>query len=219
MEVKLLTDINVDQVDLILLDLDNTIYSYDKSHEIAIHTVLTKFCNISNKDMPFIENLFKECRKSVKLVHKGKAASHSRFFYFQLMVEKLFSKTDINLVLQVYHLYWDVFIGEMKIYPDAAAFLHQCLLKKCPIVLVTDMTVEVQFKKIIQLDIEKYLQFIVTSDEAGIEKPDVFIFKYAIEKFLAESVEVKNIIVIGDDGIKDNFISSQYNVVNYHLIK
>ena len=135
------------------------------------------------------------------------------------MVEKLFSKTDINLVLHVYHLYWDVFIGEMKIYPDAALFLQQCLLKKCLIVLVTDMTAEIQFKKIIQLDIEKYLQFIVTSDEAGIEKPDVFIFKYAIEKFLAESVEVKNIIVIGDDGIKDNFISSQYNVVNYHLIK
>jgi putative hydrolase of the HAD superfamily len=219
MVIKKLTDISIDGIDLILLDLDNTIYSYDVSHEVALNKVFDKFCNSTNKTRLFIENLFLECRKSVKLIHKGKAASHSRLFYFQLMVEKLFAKTDINLILETYNLYWDSFINEMEIYEDAKLFLQKCYSNNTPIIIVTDMTAEVQFKKIIKLDIEKYLNFIVTSDEAGIEKPNEFIFKYAIEKFISEVKSINKIIMIGDDQIKDNFLTSEFEVINYHLYK
>ena len=107
----------------------------------------------------------------------------------------------------------------MEIYEDAKVFLQKCYSNNTPIILVTDMTAEVQFKKINKLDIEKYLNFIVTSDEAGIEKPNEFIFKYAIEKFISEVKNINKIIMIGDDQIKDNFLTSEFEVINYHLCK
>ena len=107
----------------------------------------------------------------------------------------------------------------MEIYDDAKLFLQKCYSNNTPLFLVTDMTAEVQFKKINKLDIEKYLNFIVTSDEAGIEKPNEFIFKYAIEKFISEVKNINKIIMIGDDQIKDNFLTSEFEVINYHLCK
>ena len=88
------------------------------------------------------------------------------------MIEKLCDDTYfIGRVILLYKLYWDVYIDEMNFSVASSEFLDNGLLENVPIVLVTDMIADVQFRKIIKLKTEKYLKFVGTSEEAGVEKP------------------------------------------------
>lgn len=216
MEVRSLSEIPLHNTDLVLLDLDNTLYEYQKCHEKALQAITDIIHAQLGTNREEVRALYMECRKIVSKHHHGTAASHSRLFYLQAMVEKLCSRTDAELISLLYKSYWDMFMDEMTLFPDAQHFLDTCLSRKIPIVLVTDMTTEIQFKKIKKLNIGKFFQFIVTSEEAGVEKPDPFIFEMAIAK--AKTIyEIKNIVVVGDDKRKDIWTPDVYIVNCYHI--
>lgn len=216
MEVRSLSEIPLHNTDLVLLDLDNTLYEYQKCHEKALQAITDIIHAQLGTNREEVHALYMECRKIVNKHHHGTAASHSRLFYLQAMVEKLCSRTDAELISLLYKSYWDMFMDEMTLFPDAQHFLDTCLSRKIPIVLVTDMTTEIQFEKIKKLNITKYFQFIVTSEEAGVEKPNSFIYELAIGKVKAIR-EVKNIMVVGDDRNKDIFENPLYEISIYHL--
>jgi len=216
-EIDNLSKIPLDNIDLILLDLDNTLYEYKKCHEKALQVIADTMSVHFDVDQERVKSLYMEHRNMVNINHRGTAVSHSRLFYLQGMVEGLCGTTNIDLISSLYKSYWDTFMDEMTLFLDAQYFLDSCLSKNIPIVLVTDMTAEVQFQKIKKLNIAKYFQFIVTSEEAGVEKPDPLIFEMAIEKVKAIR-EVKNIVVVGDDRNKDIFENPLYETSIYHLI-
>lgn len=217
MEIKSLSEIVLDGIDLVLLDLDNTLYEYKRCHEKALQTIVETMSVHFGLEQEQVKMLYMEHRKFVNKWHHGTAASHSRLFYLQAMIEGLCNTTDIDLISSLYKSYWDVFIDKMILFQDAQHFLDTCLYKSIPIVLVTDMTAEVQFKKIQKLNIEKYFQFIVTSEEVGVEKPDPSIFEWAIGKADTIIDEIRNIVVVGDDLKKDIFQSLDYTVSTYFL--
>lgn len=149
--------------------------------------------------------------------HKGTAAGHSRLFYLQGMIERICGITSVESVALLYKLYWDVYIDAMNMPAAATEFLDTCLLQNIPVVLVTDMIADVQFRKIIKLKIEKHLQFVVTSEEAGVEKPNPLIFEMAIGKVVGQNPFIKKIVVIGDNKKKDVYSSLLYDVNVYHI--
>jgi len=219
MEITLLSDVDLLAVDLILLDLDNTLYNYQTCHAVALEALCEQFGAEFNLGHQQVKNLYSVSRQTVHNTNHGTATSHSRLFYVQYMVEAVTNTTDAGLTLKYYHLYWDTFISKMQLFDDALPFLKNCQNNKVPIVLVTDMTAEVQFLKLRKLDIRQYLSFIVTSEEAGVEKPHPFIFELAISKILKSKKSITNIAVVGDDIKKDIHISSVYSITNYHLPK
>ena len=200
---------------MVVLDLDNTLYAYHPCHQKALQALVGAASVAFKKSEEEVKALYMQCRKVVNARHHGTAVSHSRLFYVQMMVEQVFNRTDTALVSKLYQLYWDTFINHMVLFPDAANFLNDCLLRNIIVVLATDMTTEVQFQKIKKLNIEKYLQFVVTSEEAGTEKPNPFLFELAIEKCKSVRSGLKNIIVIGDDRHKDVYQSDAYAVTCY----
>lgn len=218
MEISNLSDVVLRDTDLILLDLDNTLYEYKGCHEKALGVVVDKVSRHFTIDRSQVYDLYMKNRRMVNERHKGTAAAHSRLFYIQAMVEELIGTTDVEWIRLLYKLYWDVYIDAMTLFPDAVNFLDNCLVSNIPIVLVTDMIADVQMRKITKLKICKYLKFIVTSEEAGIEKPDPFIFEIAIQKISGQKPGIKQIAVIGDDIKKDVYSSSEYDVTIYHII-
>ncbi|MDB5287155.1 MAG: superfamily hydrolase [Mucilaginibacter sp.] len=219
MEVKLLSEVDLANTDLVLLDLDNTLYNYHTCHAVAMDALCKQFGDHYQMSYEQVKHLYGVCRQSVHNTNHGTAASHSRLFYVQYMVEAAANTTDTEMILKFYHLYWDTFIAEMKLFDDALPFLVSCRQQNVPVVMVTDMTAEVQFLKLRKLDIIKYLAFIVTSEEAGLEKPHPFVFELAINKVLKSNKNIVNIAVVGDDVKKDIHVSSVYSITNYHLPK
>jgi putative hydrolase of the HAD superfamily len=68
------------------------------------------------------------------------------------------------------------------------------------IAIVTDLTAQIQFQKLRHLKFQNRFQAIVTSEEAGIEKPDARIFNLALNKLGCDAADA---CVVGDNWKKD----------------
>jgi len=180
----------------ILLDIDNTLYAYDESHKVALEAVV----DFIKKNFSFsgdeIIIAYSQARKMVQIELGLIAASHNRVLYFQKMLEIL----DINALkysLTVYNLYWDTFLISMKPFNNVYKLLEKYKDKIC---LVTDLTAQIQHRKIKKLELDKYISLMVTSEEAGREKPHPYIFMAALKKM---NLNVDEVCMIGDSFNKD----------------
>jgi len=199
----------------VLLDIDNTIYHYESSHKQALSLLMEEM----SKLLTFSEETIKiEFLKSREIVNKrlyDTASSHSRFLYIQLTLEKILGFSDFHNTLKLEKLYWDTFVSSMKLNKYAKRFIFECKSKNIPICCVTDLTAEIQFRKLLKLNLENKIKYIVTSEEIGIEKPNKKIFEKALEKLNLKSNQV---IMIGDSAPKDILGGEALGIKSY-LVK
>lgn len=181
----------------ILLDIDDTLYDYDQAHEAALEA-----CFIFLKKDRFLERhefneAYEKAKKKVHGALKGTASCHNRLLYFQQMCEDL--KIDIfKYAWPCYCLYWDVFLGHLQVSEGVYDFLTS--LKEKKVCLLSDLTADIQFRKIQKMKLDEHVDFLVTSEEAGYEKPHACIFKLALDKL---GLACSDICMIGDDYAKD----------------
>ena len=62
------------------------------------------------------------------------------------------------------------------------------------------MTAQIQFRKLVYFGLDEFFDYVVTSEEAGADKPDKRPFEVAFEKL---QIEPKNIWMIGDNPKSD----------------
>ena len=181
----------------VLLDIDNTLYDYSTCHTAALEMV-AQYCEDKLEiDHDKICAAYSKSRKAVHTELSGTASSHNRLLYFQRMLE-LLSMNAVAHNLDIYNIYWDTFLEKM-VFSDGVKDVLD-FLKERDVCLVTDLTAHVQFRKIQKLKLFKYADFIVTSEEAGVEKPDRRIFELAMMKLNKKPTEV---CMIGDNYEKD----------------
>ena len=184
----------------ILFDLDDTLYDYESTHKKSmneVYTFLKKEINMTRKK--FLK-LFEQSKEEIKMELSGTASSHNRVLYFQRLVEKIHGTLEANLIKKLYRTYWDYFIKEMNIGNGVLETLRELKKRNLKIVLVSDMTTYVQLRKIIKLKINKYLDYLVTSEETESEKPHSIMFLLALKKANCLPSEA---IMIGDSRNKD----------------
>lgn len=183
----------------IIFDLDNTLYDYTLYHNHSM-AALDEYA-ASRLSIPKTEfqNAFKEGRRSVKKQLANTTAQHNRLLYFQKALEFL-GINPIPYALDLSNMYWDTMLNTMKPYEKALECLQILKEADIKISVCTDLTVEIQYKKIHRLGIKPYIDAIVTSEEIGIEKPDPKMFLSCLEKM---RLELSQVIYIGDDYNKD----------------
>lgn len=208
-------EINFIGVRGVLLDIDNTIYHYLSCHNYALDILLSQLSIITSENKQEVKEEFLRSRKKVNKHLHGTASSHSRFLYIQHTLEFFLGKSAFSHTLKMEKLYWDSFLSKMILDENAISFINQCKKKHIPICCVTDLTTEIQFKKIVKLNIEDKINFIVTSEEAGTEKPNKLIFDLALEKI---KLKYKDVIMIGDSTSKDILGAEKLGIKSY-LVK
>lgn len=194
-------DVDLNGVKAVLLDLDNCLYPYDECHAAAvdacINSLANNFPNLSRDDLL---HEYEESRKACHRQLDGTAASHSRLLYFKGMLESISGRTQAQLSLELEELYWSTYMDTMQLEPKALKFLQDCQNKSIPICLVTDLTEQIQLRKVLRLGIAEQIKFIVSSEEVGVEKPASEIFQFALAKL---GLETNDVIMIGDNPKKD----------------
>lgn len=192
--------IPLSNIKAILLDLDDTLYAYKPCHQAgyeACKVLGSEKYNMSNADF---EAAWKIGRDKVHHVLHGQGASHSRLLYAQKASENLFGKSNPQFALNIEETYWRVFLETMTFKPGVEAFLQEAKDKGIKICIVTDLTAQIQMRKWIKLDLGRFIDFLVSSEEAGIEKPANYMFELAMEKL---GVKPEECIMIGDSEEKD----------------
>jgi HAD superfamily hydrolase (TIGR01549 family) len=181
----------------ILLDLDNTLYDYLAAHTPALEVTIEWLTEKLDRPQPEVRSAYTESRRRVNKELHGLASSHSRLLYFQGVCEHF--KTDpYEVAVEAQDLYWREFYQHMVLRPGVLDFLSA--MKGKPIAIVTDLTTRIQFQKITHLKLASSLQAIVTSEEAGHEKPHGRIFELAATKL---QMSPEDLCMIGDSWERD----------------
>ncbi|MFW5846599.1 MAG: HAD family hydrolase [Nanoarchaeota archaeon] len=184
----------------ILFDLDNTLYEYEPVHKKSIKAVyeyLEKKLKISYKK--FIE-LYNFSRKEIHQELAGTASAHNRVLYFQRLIEKLQGTVEPSIILRLYEIYWGTTIKNIKLRKGVLSTLKELKKQGLKILIVSDLTTHIQLRKIHKLGITKYIDYLVTSEEAGSEKPHSIMFLLALNKI---NMLPQDVIMIGDNKIND----------------
>ena len=184
----------------ILFDTDNTLYDYTPAHEAALDAVCKKIMgNLSLPRGEFIE-AFDEARRQIKAQLGNTASSHSRLLYMQRTMENLGLGSQVLLSLEFEQTYWRTFLRTAKLFDDVLEFLDDLRLLGIPMVIVTDLTAQIQFRKIVYFGLDRYFDFVVTSEEAGQDKPNEAPFELAMEKLRCSGDRTW---MIGDNSVND----------------
>ncbi len=184
----------------VLFDLDDTLYDYEPCHKKglkAVYEKLRKELKISYKKF---NELFDISKKEIHRELEGTASSHNRVLYFQRVLEKTHNTLESEKTLGLYDAYWDNFLKEMKMKKGVLKTLKELKKQNYKIVIISDLTTHIQLRKLRHLKINKYVDFLITSEEAGREKPHPSMFLLGLNKIkcLPESA-----IMVGDNAKKD----------------
>ena len=166
----------------VIFDTDNTLFSYDEAHEAGLAAVNAKATKTLNLSEAQFEEAFQKARKQIKAQLGGTASSHSRLLYFQRTMELVGLRTQILQSLDFEQTYWRVFLNRARLFDHVVEFLDELRLTKTPTAIVTDLTAQIQFRKIVYFGLDHSFDHVVTSEEAGFDKPNPAPFELAMDK-------------------------------------
>jgi len=184
----------------IIFDTDNTLYPYDPAHSEATKEVELKIEKMLGIKKEVFRLAFINSRNEIKKRLGNVASSHSRLLYMQRTLENLGLGTRILLSLDLEQTYWRTFLNNCRLFPDALSFIHLIKSKGIVTANITDLTAQIQFRKLVYFGLDELFDYVVTSEEAGADKPDKRPFEVALEKL---QIAPKNIWMIGDNPKSD----------------
>ncbi len=183
----------------VIFDVDNTLYDYDSAHREA-YRALTQYACASFRLTP---ERFDALHRSANAelcarVGKNSAVIHNRLIRYQLMLEKL--GQPIAHAPRMAELYWSTLLDHARAYPGTREGIARLRDAGFRIGVGTNMTADYQFAKLERLGLMEDVDFLVTSEEIGAEKPDARFFAFCAAKSGFDAAEC---VFVGDDAKKD----------------
>ena len=188
-------------INTIFVDIDDTLYDYEYAHAKSI-----KYCHentkIINKAVNFkrFNQDYRNCRNLITLKFKNNGSSRSRILALQMLFENYKIKMAYMHAYSFENLYWKTLYKFMEPNNSLIEALKTHKNNGIKVCALSDMQMRIQVEKLKKLKLNKVIDFLVTSEEVGIEKPAKKIFKYALRKL---SAEPSRTLMIGDNIKKD----------------
>lgn len=199
----------------VIFDIDNTMYNFDEAHKNA----MAALCAYTEKNFGMSAAETKELAAKcmgmiIERLGNNCAAIHNRLIRFQCFLEQIGS-ADFQKAMEMYHAYWDTLLEVMEPEPGLLPLLKRLKEKGIKIGIGSDMTAYIQYKKLGKIGALEYLDFIVTSEEAGTEKPTPQFFELCVKKAGCRPEEC---VFIGDNLKKDVEGSAGFGMIGtwYH---
>ena len=186
----------------IFFDLDRTLWDFEKNSHTTLLQLISHF-NLTEKGIDTAENFIKKYKiHNAKLwdlyrddkINKKELRS-KRF----LMALAEYGIDDKDLAEQ----FGLAYIKQSPLKTGLSPFSYEVLsyLKnKYTLHIITNGFEEVQHIKLAAADLKKYFDVVVTSEKAGVKKPNAKIFEFALEQANAKAEQS---IMIGDDLVVD----------------
>ena len=182
----------------LFFDLDKTIYDFDRSsHETLLEAFrINDLQGLGISDFDKFMDLYSKINPPLwELYRKGEIEKEVlNWKRFSLTLEA-FGITNTELAKKI-ALYYVTESPRKKALSPGVVETLDYFSGKYAMHIITNGFEEVQFTKIKAQGIGKYFDTIITSEEAGVKKPDPYIFEYALKKAGASANES---LMIGDD--------------------
>jgi putative hydrolase of the HAD superfamily len=182
----------------VIFDIDDTLYSYKQANERAMERM--KLFVMMELGIPMKE-FEQDCHRLMqeqRQICGNNAGCHSRAIRFQRMMEE--RGLPLRYGAQLNDLYWEIMMDEMTPAEGAAQLLDGLRERGIRLGVGSDMTADWQIKKLDKLGLLDKLDFIVTSEEAGVEKPELKLFQLCAKK---AGCAMEECLFVGDNLKKD----------------
>ena len=129
---------------------------------------------------------------------------------------ELIRKPIMPAAREMYELYWEEVINHIVAFPYVKRLFAALKERKIIIAFLSDMTAYIQYRKIESLGVECYCDYLVTSEEAGKEKPSSDMFSLICDKIKCNT---KEILMVGDSLEKDIVGANQFGMSSLQFCK
>jgi len=207
-------NIEIQDIKGILCDLDDTLYAYEPCNKAGYAAVRQLACEKFAIPGEAFDEYWKQGRQVIHHDLASFGAGHSRLLYAQKVAEQYFGHTHPEFTLLAEEAYWSAFLDRMEWDADARSFLERAQQAGLDICIVTDLTAQIQHRKWLKLGLGAHVRYMVSSEEAGYEKPEPAIFKLALQKL---GMKPEEVIMIGDSLRKDVQGAEVMGIRAYHI--
>lgn len=197
----------IQMIQTVIFDIDDTLYSYAAGHKAAL-PVIARYAEEKLKvDGGEFIRRYNHMMDRQRQRSGETAAMHNRYLRFQMLLEEY--GLPLTHVLPLNDLYWTTLLNNAPATPGIYEVIDQLRAKGIRIGIGTDMTVDWQLKKLEKLGLLDKMDFIVSSEEAGAEKPDAQFFDLCLYK---ASCPRENCLFVGDNLNKDALGAQHYGM-------
>ena len=183
----------------VIFDLDNTLYNFDAANEFGIRALAAYTEPVFGWDYPKMKDLYEESREKLTERMGDVGSAHNRLLRFQNLLEE--KKLPLHPhALEMAKAYWRGVVDNMAPSPGAREIMEELRRMGIRIGLGTDMTAYMQYEKLIRLGLMEYMDFIVSSEEAGTDKPGNAFFMLCARK---AGCLPGDCLFIGDNIVRD----------------
>jgi len=185
----------------VFFDLDNTLYAYPPCNaagkEAAWREARSRGYDLSREAF---EDLYQAGRQGVKRELAGTASAHERFLYFKRGLQEHTGTHQSRDALALGETYWSTYVDEMELFDGVEETFSALDRAGVDIAIVSNLTTRIQLTKIDHLDLEPYIDVLLTSEETGREKPSSVMFTLALAQLDRRPSET---LMVGDSVVSD----------------
>lgn len=177
--------------DIILFDLDNTIFDFNKAEHGALSKTLSEIGIEPKKEIMD--------KYSVINLAQWKLLEQKKITRAELKIRRyklFFDELGVDYPPQEAAKMYEHFLGIGHYFVDGAEKMLEELSKKYSLYLVTNGITNVQTRRIASAGLEKYFKGIFISEEIGHDKPSKEYFEYCFEHI--ENFSRDRAVIIGD---------------------
>ena len=181
----------------VVFDLDDTLYAFDGG-AAPNADALRALAAVAAPALGFLAEVAASLRAQKERVGPDSPGYHSRAARYARILEA--HGLPLRLSLEWTERYWRELFARIRPAPGAADVLRACRARGLRVGIGTDMSAIEQFRKLETLGLLDLVDFVATSEEAGVEKPHPAFFDLVVEKAGCAPGEI---LFVGDNLRKD----------------
>lgn len=188
---------NYRKIRIVCFDLDNTLYDYgiaEAEAEAHIASIIAR--KIKGMTPRSILATFSQIKKN-HMHHDIEPGMFSRRLWFSELLRKTGFKEDIESMSRSYEReYWSFLVPRIKLFPKTIETL-EFLKRRYKIACITDSDGEKSIKlgRINTLGLDKYFDYIITTDDTGKNKPSIENWEYLLK---ISGMKAEECMMVGD---------------------
>lgn len=184
----------------VIFDLDSTLYDYNVGHAEGMRRmeayVQEHFGVGAERFNREYDRMFDEL---IQRLGRDNAATHSRTIRIQNLLEN-WGQPLFPHLKNLYEAYWNGLLDVCTPEPGSLECVSELRRMGLTVGIGTNMTVRMQYEKLEKLGFGPYISHIVTSQEAGAEKPSRLFMELCVRK---SGVRPDECLFVGDNIMLD----------------
>lgn len=180
----------------VFLDIDDTIYNTSEFAKLARRAALSAMIDAG---LPLSHE---DAYKLLREIIKEKGSNYNK--HLNVLTKRVFGEEKPLLIAIGMITYHNVKFALLRLFPNTMPTLIDLKSKGYKLGVISNGLTIKQYEKLVRLGLHHFFDFVITSEEAGVEKPDPAIYELAMKRM---GCDPENSVMIGNN-FKDDIMGA-----------